>query len=70
MKDATKKRGWLSSLLGIFEILDRLIGWFSGRKRRQEIEEARDELSKALADGRITDAAYWRKRLANLTASQ
>jgi hypothetical protein len=35
----------------------------------QEVAAAQDELKKALAEGRITDAAFWRKKLQQLTAT-
>ena len=75
-KDEAPKGGLWTAILAIIK----LISDFLKRKEtqqqaqttalhNQEIAAAQDELKKALAEGRITDAAFWRKKLQQLTST-
>ena len=69
MKTRDEQYGWASAIVWIIKFL---IGLFTGaakRKKDQEIEAAKDELKKALAEGRTTDAAYWLRKLKQLTGA-
>jgi hypothetical protein len=63
-------------ITAIIRLINNIIEFFANRqklkedeRKRTEVEQAKTELKKALAEGRVTDAAYWRKKLLLLTGS-
>ena len=67
MKKRDEQYGWASAIVYVIKLILDLLTGAAKRKKEQEIEAAKDELKKALAEGRTTDASYWMQKLKQLT---
>lgn len=65
-KDETPQYGWATVIVKFLQFIMDMISGAAKRKKEQEIAAAKAELQKALAEGRITDAAYWKKKIDQL----
>lgn len=62
-----EKSGFISLIINIINFILKWLSRSDEKKKQEEIDKAKTELQKALAEGRITDAAYWKKKLEILT---
>ena len=65
-----KERSKLDVLVSVFKYLSQFYSWLFPNKKAQnakEIEKAKKELQKALAEGRIQDVAFWRRKIQTLS---
>lgn len=69
MSKEGESTGFLSFILAIIRLITDFLYRSDEKKKQKEIAMAQDELRKALAEGRITDAAFWRRRLDELRAA-
>ena len=67
MKKRDEQYGWASAIVWIIKLVLDILTGAAKRKKEQEIETAKDELKKALSEGRVQDAAYWMQKLKQLT---
>jgi hypothetical protein len=61
-----KQYGWATVIVKFLNFIIDMMNRAAKRKKEQEIAAAKGELQKALAEGRITDAAYWKKKIDQL----
>jgi hypothetical protein len=59
-----------SALIRLIEFIVKLLYRSDDKRKQQEIDAAKEELRKALSEGRVTDAAYWNKKVNQLEAAR
>jgi len=61
-------KGFLTNIVNLLKYMINLLSKWNKYKKQKQINQAKVELKKALAEGRMTDAAYWKQKITQLTA--
>lgn len=70
MKRDTQKKGFLALIIALLNFISSFLSKNADKRKQEEINRAKEELRKALSEGRITDAAYWNKKVNQLEAAK
>jgi len=69
MKNKEQKPGFWQAVCSIIKLISDFLKQRKEDKKAKEIANVTKQLQLALAEGRISDASYWNKKLAQLSAA-